>query len=281
MLYTEFMKSKFKIFLQEFPIFIYKQANASIFGALLLLIIILSSFLDFSTFPITRYDTLFIIALLIQIILIITKYESLREAKIIFIFHITATIMEIFKTSPEIGSWKYPENSAVFMIFTVPLFVGFLYSAVGSYISRAWKIFKFSFDYFPSIKLVSLLSILIYLNFFTHHFTFDFRYILFLASAVIFWKTRINFTMIKTHRSMPMLIGFSLVALFLYVAENIGTFAKVWVYPSQEVSWHIVPIGKYTSWFLLIIVSFAIVSILHKKSLISPQSIYNRKNKKV
>lgn len=72
------MKSKFKIFLQEFPIFIYKQAAASIFGALLLFSIIISSFWDFSTLPLTRYDTLFIIALLIQIVLIIIKYESIR-----------------------------------------------------------------------------------------------------------------------------------------------------------------------------------------------------------
>lgn len=180
--------------------------------------------------------------------------------------------MEIFKTSPEINSWHYPGNNGLFMIFNVPLFVGFLYSAVGSYISRAWKIFKFSFDYFPNIKTLIILSTLIYLNFFTHHFIFDFRYILFLLSAVIFWKTRINFMMIKTHRTMSMLTGFSLVTLFLYIAENIGTFAKIWIYPSQEISWHLVPFDKYISWFLLIIVSFTIVSMLHKKSLTSSNS---------
>lgn len=175
--------------------------------------------------------------------------------------------MEIFKTSPEIGSWNYPDDEAIFMIFTVPLFVGFLYSAVGSYITRAWKIFRFSFDNFPRIFIVSILAILIYINFFTHHFIFDFRYILLSASFVIFWKTRINFIMIKTHRSMPLLLGFSLVTTFLYLAENIGTFAKILVYPSQKITWHIVPIGKYGSWFLLTIVSFAIISIIYKKSL--------------
>ena len=43
-----------------------------------------------------------------------------------------AMVMEIFLTHPAIASWQYPQP-AVFKILTVPLFAGFMYSAVGSF----------------------------------------------------------------------------------------------------------------------------------------------------
>ena len=50
-----------------------------------------------------RYDFLFLSALVFQIFLLITRLESWREASVILIFHIVATLMEIFKTHPSIG----------------------------------------------------------------------------------------------------------------------------------------------------------------------------------
>ena len=245
--------------------FIKKQAWASIFGALLLLTIILTKWLNFDNIILTRYDFIFITALFIQFILIVSKTETKQEIKVIFIFHILAMIMEIFKTNPTIASWKYPGQPGIFMLTTVPLFTGFLYSAVGSYIARAWKIFHFSFTHFPKLKYLSFFSILIYLNFFTHHFIIDIRFILFIIAIILFHKTTINFTMIKTPRSMPLLIGFLLVTLFLYLAENIGTYMKIWLYPNQTTTWHPVHFGKFGSWFLLIIISFTLVSFIYRK----------------
>ena len=79
-----------------------------------------------------RYDYLLIYALIIQICLLYLKLESWAEAKVIALFHVMAMVMEIFLTHPAIASWQYPQP-AVFKILTVPLFAGFMYSAVGSF----------------------------------------------------------------------------------------------------------------------------------------------------
>lgn len=63
---------------------------------------------------------------------------------------------------------------------------------------------------------------------------------------------------------MPMLLGLFLVALFIWLAENIGTFTAAWVYPSQKAGWHMVSLGKLGAWFLLMIISYALVVALNR-----------------
>jgi uncharacterized membrane protein YoaT (DUF817 family) len=38
----------------------------------------------------------------------------------------------------------------------------------------------------------------------------------------------------RAHRPMPLFIGLILVALFIWFAENLGTFAQAWTYPDQD-----------------------------------------------
>ena len=57
-----------------------------------------------------------------------------------------AMVMEIFLTHPAIASWQYPQP-AVFKILTVPLFAGFMYSAVGSF-ARSIRLLQVSFENF-------------------------------------------------------------------------------------------------------------------------------------
>ena len=83
--------------------------------------------------------------------------------------------MELFKTSDAIGSWQYPEEY-LFGIGNVPLFTGFMYSAVGSYIARVWRLFDFQYTHYPARWQTVVLVSLIYLNFFTHHFIWDLRW---------------------------------------------------------------------------------------------------------
>ncbi|MBS3915381.1 MAG: DUF817 domain-containing protein [Bacteroidetes bacterium] len=256
--------SKIKSIFKELLLFAIKQANAAIFGGILLCAIIATKYI--STAPLYRYDFLFLVALVTQAILITFKIESGKEILMIAVFHILATGMELFKTSPNVGSWYYP-GTAYFMLYTVPLFAGFMYSAVGSYIARAWKIFKFKFTHYPKFSYPLILGMVSYVNFITHHFFFDFRYILFVASAVVFWKTKIHFTIIKTPRQMPLLLGFTLVAIFIWIAENISTFTSIWLYPNQTSGWQSVPLGKLGSWYLLIIVSFVLISSIYRKTL--------------
>ena len=62
---------------------------------------------------------------------------------------------------------------------------------------------------------------------------------------------------------MPLLIGLILVALFIWFAENIATFAAAWVYPNQKDGWAMVSPAKLGAWFLLMILSYTMVAALH------------------
>ena len=63
---------------------------------------------------------------------------------------------------------------------------------------------------------------------------------------------------------MPLLLGFGLVALFIWLAENIGTFTAAWVYPHQRHAWELVSLGKLGAWFLLMIISYVLVALVNR-----------------
>lgn len=48
------------------------------------------------------------------------------------------------------------------MLGNVPLFSGFMYAAVGSYIARSWRTMNLSFSHYPSRMLTVLLAVAIY-----------------------------------------------------------------------------------------------------------------------
>ena len=245
----------------EFVSFGIKQGWACIFGGLLLALILATHLWYPSNAPVSRYDFLVIAAVVIQLVLLATGLESLEEARIIFVFHVVGTVMEIFKTSA--GSWIYPEENLL-RIGGVPLFSGFMYAAVGSYLARVWRISHFRFDHFPPLWQQGLLAAAIYVNFFAHHYLVDIRYTLFAACALVYWRTWVNFRPDETDRKMPLLLGFGLVALFIWFAENLGTLARAWTYPGQEAAWKLVSPAKFGSWYLLMIISFVLVAFLHR-----------------
>jgi uncharacterized membrane protein YoaT (DUF817 family) len=246
--------------LWEFFLFGFKQAWACLFGAILLGLVLLTKWYWPPHAWLARYDFLFLSAVAIQAFLLILRMETVREAKVILIFHVVGTLMELFKT--KVGSWTYPENN-FFRIGHVPLFSGFMYSSVGSYMARVTRIFEMRYTRYPNSKVTAVLAILIYANFFSHHFIPDMRVALFVAVAAIFGPTWVYYRPYQKYRRMPLLVGFGLVALFIWGAENIGTFAAVWIYPHQRHGWQVVGFGKYGSWLLLMIISFILVSMVH------------------
>ena len=243
----------------EFIVFGFRQARACSFAASFFAILFLSNYIPL--FGLARYDFIFIAALLIQVALYKLRIETWQEIKIIFLFHIVGLVLELYKTSPGVGSWSYPEH-AFFKIATVPLFSGFMYAAVGSYISLSWKYMRLSLTNAPNYTLSIFLSALIYLNFFTNHFIPDFRYPLMAAVFLLFLRTRVYFTVVQKRRWMPMNLAFLLIAFFIWIAENISTYFGAWKYPDQVHTWTLVGTGKITSWFLLVIISFIIVAYL-------------------
>lgn len=257
LLRTKAAQSKLGFIVFEFVLFGFKQAWAALFGGLLLGFILMSRYWYPGSEYLHRYDFLFLAALCIQGGLLLFKLETWEEARIILLFHIVGTVMEIFKTS--MGSWVYPEDS-LFYIGGVPLFSGFMYSAVGSYLARVWRAFDFRFEGYPPLWQTNVVAVLIYLNFFTHHYLPDIRLVLFGALAFLYYRTRVYFRVDQTHYWMPLLFGFLLVAIFIWFGEQIGTLAKAWQYPNQSNGWQMVSLGKLGSWYLLMVISFVMVT---------------------
>ncbi|QLC21552.1 DUF817 domain-containing protein [Parasphingopyxis sp. CP4] len=254
-------EQRWQRWLFEFLLFGFKQAWACLFGGLMLALL-LGTFLFYpENASLARYDFLTLAAIGIQVAMLALRFETLDEAKVILVFHAVGTVMELFKTAN--GSWIYPEHS-VLRIGDVPLFSGFMYAAVGSYIARIWRIFDMRFSHFPSRWTTVALAIAIYVNFFAHHWLPDIRYVLFLLTAVLFWRCWVHYHPWKKARRMPLLLGFLLVALFIWFAENISTYARAWTYPSQETGWEMVSLAKLGSWYLLMIISFVLVSLVHR-----------------
>ena len=152
-----------------------KAASAALFGLLLLIAFAVTAPMGSQEYyGFFRYDYLLFYALSIQVCLIYLKLESWAEAKVIALFHIMAMGMEIFLTHPAIASWQYPQP-AVFKLLTVPLFAGFMYSAVGSFFARSLRLYKVSFENLPRFANMLCLAVLSYLNFMTKFFIPDYR----------------------------------------------------------------------------------------------------------
>lgn len=237
-----------------------QQAWAALFGGLMLIAIIVTNYVELPYLG--RYDWLFIFAIAIQLFMLLTKLEKPHEVLTILLFHVVGLGMELFKTSGEIGSWTYP-GEAFFKLGNVPLFSGFMYAAVGSYIARSWRVMSLTFTQYPSRLLTILLAVAIYVNFFTHHFIYDFRYVLFIATAILFARTYVYYTVNTVVRRMPLLVAFMLIALVIWLAENVATYTDVWLYPSQVISWQPVGLEKVGSWLLLMIISFIMIDMLY------------------
>ncbi len=247
--------------LVEFLVFGLKQAWACLFGGAMLALIIATKLFWPDGIALARYDFLFLAALAIQLSMLVFRLETVAEAKVILIFHIVGTLMEIFKTSA--GSWIYPEES-FFRLGGVPLFSGFMYAAVGSYLGRVSRIFDMRYSNYPPLWATALLAAAIYANFFAHHFIADMRYGLFAATAGLFLRTTVHYRVFRFRHRMPLLLGFLLVALFIWFAENIGTWSRAWIYPGQHEGWTPVSIQKLGAWYLLMIISFVLVTLVHR-----------------
>ena len=247
--------------LREFWWFGLKQAWACVFGGIMLALILASHLFWPEDAALHRYDALFLAALGIQALLLATRLESWDEARVIFIFHLTGTAMELFKTYA--GSWIYPEE-AIFRLGGVPLFSGFMYSAVGSYLARAWRLFEFRFSRYPPHWAAWALAVGAYVNFFAHHYIWDMRYVLIAASLALYGPCLVHYRPRAMRLRMPLALGFALVALFIWFAENIGTFAGAWVYPEQAAGWQMVSLTKLGSWYLLMILSFVLVTSVNR-----------------
>jgi uncharacterized membrane protein YoaT (DUF817 family) len=239
--------------------FIVKEARACLFVALFFAAVFAVPRAGVLGVP--RYDLLLIIALAIQGWMVWAKLETWDELKAITLFHLIGFALEVFKTSSGIRSWSYPDF-AYTKLFGVPLFSGFMYAAVGSYIIQAWRVFDLRVRHHPPYWMATLIAVAIYANFFTHHYVSDVRWYLAACALGLYARTSVVFRPLDRDRTMPLLLGFLLIGFFIWLAENISTFFGVWRYPDQLGAWTAVHVGKWSSWSLLVIMTFTIVANL-------------------
>ena len=253
------MKSKIIHMLKQLFYFGREQAFACIFPVVIFASLAITKFMPLPLLP--RYDWLLIICLTMQWWMLRAGLETKDELKVITLFHLIGLTLEIFKV--HMGSWAYPEEG-LFKVFGVPLYSGFMYASVASYLCQAWRRLYVELVNWPPYVVVVPLAIAIYLNFFWHHFWLDVRWWLGLLVMIIFWRSSVNYQVNGIKYRMPIVLSFVLIGFFIWLAENIATFFGAWQYPNQTHTWSLVHLGKISSWLLLVIVSFLIVAELKR-----------------
>jgi uncharacterized membrane protein YoaT (DUF817 family) len=206
--------------------------------------------------PIDPADALLLWCLGVTLVLWLLRWETGREVAVIAGFHLVGLALELFKVAQ--GSWSYPDTG-VATIGGVPLYSGFMYAAVGSYVCQAWRRLDLRVTGYRPWATASVAA-LVYLNFFTSHVTWDARVVLALALLLVTRRTWVHFTVGRRRYAMPLALSFVLIGFFLWAAENAATFLRAWQYPSQESVWTVVHAAKLGSWSLLVVVSIVLVA---------------------
>src|SRR5262249_17937179 len=175
-----------KAFVWEFLLFGSKQARACVFAGSFMAVMLLSHHVHVP--GLARYDFLCLAALALQVLLLVTRIEEAGEALVLSLFHALGLGLELFKTS--VGSWRYPEPG-VLKIGVVPVFSGFMYAAVASYVCQAWRILRLEVRRYPDWRLTVPLAAAIYANFFTNQFLPNARWVLIALVFVVFGRTMV------------------------------------------------------------------------------------------
>jgi len=246
-------------FAVEFLYFGIKEARASLFAGLFFLAVFAVPRAGF--FGLARYDLLLVIALAIQAAMVLTKLETPDELKAITLFHLIGFALEVFKTSGSVQSWSYPDFGYT-KLFGVPLFSGFMYAAIGSYVIQAWRILDLRVRHHPPYWMAVVAATAIYANFYTHHYIGDYRWYIAACTLGLYARTTVIFRPYDRDRRMPLLIAFVLIGFFIWLAENVHSFLGLWQYPNQIGGWSVVHIGIWSSWSLTVVMTFTIVANL-------------------
>lgn len=243
----------------EFLYFGIKEARACLFVGLFLFAMLLTPRAGILGIP--RYDVLLAVAIGLQLWMVWARLETWDELKAVCLFHVVGFALEAFKVSSSIQSWSYPDF-AYTKLFGVPLFSGFMYATIGSYMIQSWRLLDLRVRHHPPYWMAATIAILIYANFFTHHYIGDYRWYLAACALGLYSRTMVTFRPLDRDRQMPLLLAFVLIGFFIWLAENIGTFWGVWRYPNQLGAWSVVHLSKWSSWSLLVIMTFTIVASL-------------------
>ena len=233
--------------------FAWLEVQCCLFAAALFVGLAVSSV---APLPVARYDALLAYALVLTVVFFLLRLETAREVAVILGFHLVGLALELFKV--RVGSWSYPEDAWA-KVAGVPLYAGFMYAAVGSYLCQAFRRFDLRVDRFRW-RPAAALAVAAYANFFTHHYLPDVRWAIAVGFVVVLWRSRVGYTVGDRRYAMPLSLSFVLIGFFLWVAENAATLLGAWRYPDQVEVWQLVHVGKWGSWALLVSLSFVLVA---------------------
>lgn len=209
-------------------------------------------------FPgIARYDLMFVLCILIQGILLLTKLETWKDAGVVALFHVLGLAMETVKVRA--GSWSYPEPSLL-QIQGVPLYAGFMYGSVASFMCLAWRRLNLRAEHWPSSFSAFVTAMLVYCQFFIHGWSLWLRLAMLVGLVALFVRSKVLYSIDGQRYWLPMPVAFGLIGLMIYGAENVGTYLGGWQYGYQVHGWQPVHIGKLLAWILLMAVSLIIVA---------------------
>jgi uncharacterized membrane protein YoaT (DUF817 family) len=235
--------------------FAWTQTRACAFAIALMSGVAVSTLLPH--LPVARYDLLVAYGVLLTFVFWIRGWENGRDVAVIAVCHVIGLAFELVKVS--LGSWSYPEP-AVLKFAGVPLYGGFLYAAVGSYVCRAWYLFDLELvRYRP--RATAVVAAAIYVNFFSHHWLPDARWLLAGLLIAVTAGTSVRYTVRGVRRRMPLALSFVLIGFFLWVSENLATYLGAWRYPYQQDGWQPVGPDKFGAWALLISVTFVLAAV--------------------
>jgi uncharacterized membrane protein YoaT (DUF817 family) len=242
---------------KRFAVFATNEALSSVFALSVFAWLALSKFVHVPGLP--RYDLILLLCVAVQIALVKVGWETWDELKVICCFHVLGLALEMFKVQH--GAWAYPEP-AYLKFRGVPLYSGFMYASVGSYLCQAWRRFSLRLLRPPSLSAAMPAAFAIYINFFTELILPDIRWLLLGVVLLVYWRTKVSFKVYDRRFRMPMVQSFLLIGFFIWIAENICTRLGAWRYPYQANGWTLVHGSKIGSWCLLVILSFVLVAAL-------------------
>jgi uncharacterized membrane protein YoaT (DUF817 family) len=155
--------------------------------------------------------------------------------------HLVGTARELFKTAT--GSRIYLEPSLI-RLGGVPLFSGFIYSCIGSYICRGLASVRFPLHRSSAVPLADSFKRGDLPQFLPRPLRLRPAARPVRRLRLLFCRATVWFRGWRVHRRMPLLLGLALVSLFIWLSENIGTFTRVWLYRSQSHGWAMVSVAN-------------------------------------
>ena len=151
-------------FWSQWAWFLREQALSCLFPGVLFLTFGFTKWLmHVSPCAVYRYDLILLICLVTQWGMVRAGLESRDEVKVIAVFHLLGLLLELYKT--HLGCWSYPEHGWT-KFYGVPLFSGFMYASVASYLCQAWRRLSVSLTRWPAAWLTVPLVMVILPQFF-------------------------------------------------------------------------------------------------------------------